>query len=151
MYTLTELEPNEEILHQAQRGSSSMYILGIGLTLLPPFVFGIALLIATYMVDKKSGTVVTNRRLVQHRQWPWPGKFSHGEVELKYITKVGKEGIGGFDIEQGFLNKVLGLGDIEIYLDMEGRRDILFLHGVKKPKSCIAAIKAARDNVLNEK
>lgn len=146
MYAIPDLDPGEKVLCEGRRSSSWMYVFGAVLALTPPFVLGIALLIATYVVDGKSGAVVTNRRLVQHRQWPWPGKFSHAEIELKHITSAGKSGIGGFDLEQNFLNRILGLGDIEIHHDMGGNRSIIWLNGIKNPKKFIKAIRTAMED-----
>lgn len=139
-----QLEPHEILIFETQIGSSTMYVVAVVLTFIPPFIFGIALFLLTRWVDKRSQLWITDSRLVQYRQLPWPGKFSFSDVELKYIVHVGRDvGQGLTSPDQSILNRLLKLGDINVHFDKNQHAGIVFLRGIKNSKACKRELKAA--------
>ena len=144
-----DLAAGEKLLFETGQFNPWWYIGVFMVAMVPPFIIGIALIVVIFRVDKKSGVAITDSRLIRHRQYPWPGKFSHAEMDLALIRHVGRDNLSEF-VDTGFLNRIFRLGNIDIEYEKAGELETISLEGIRNPKGFIRALREAQKGVSTE-
>lgn len=137
------IESDETLIIKANKGQAFGYFVGvIGLFIPPMIIWGIPILLITYFFSRKSGLMLTNRRLVVFNKKIQPDMYSVVSIPLKHINEVKPGWAGGKSHK--FLQRLFGEGDLSISWESSrtGTRSAA-IASIRRPGKVVKALREA--------
>ena len=135
------IQENETLIYRAREGRSVSFLIGFILTFIPPFIWGPLVIIVTSYLAVHSGVLVTDRRLIAFSKHFRPGKYRVIQIPLHHVEFIRRPGLlEKGDPEENLLDRLFGIGNVEVAYESEGGTKRLFLTSIKKPKKLVEVV-----------
>lgn len=134
------IQENETLIYRAREGRSVSFLLGFILTFIPPFIWGPLVIIVTSYLALHSGVLVTDRRLIAFSKHFRPGKYRVIQIPLHHVEFIRRPSLLEGDPEENLLDRLFGIGNVEVAYESEGSTKRLSLTSIKKPKKLVEVV-----------
>jgi hypothetical protein len=114
------LAEGEVLEYEGKHGFPPMFLIGgIILSFIPPFFWGIGVVLLLWYQKKHDGVWVTNQRLINFDKVPFTQKYNVTSIPLRLISKIRRhpfDPLGILELLLRPIDKLLGVDDLQVFV-----------------------------------